>query len=122
MATRAASMQAPGRDGRAFPFFAAGDYEKAVVAYERAANLDPTHYEAALYTGNTYYALKKYDIAGTWFAKAIAIDKDRETAHRYWADALWKSGKDREAVDKFLDAIIGEPYARAWRGPMVRKT
>lgn len=109
--------QAQAAMDEAFPFFASGDYEKAVAAYEKAANLDPTHYEAALYTGNTYYALKKYEIAGNWFAKAIAIDRDRETAHRYWADALWKSGKDREAVDKFLDAIVGEPYSSAaWRG------
>jgi len=115
--SESSNPQAQAAMDEAFPFFAAGNYEKAVAAYEKAANLDPTHYEAALYTGNTYYALKKYDIAGTWFAKAITIDKDRETAHRYWADALWKSGKDREAIDKFLDAIVGEPYSSAaWRG------
>jgi len=72
----------------AFPAFAAGNYKKAVVAYEKAATLDPTHYEAALYTGNTFYALKDYDKAGVWFAKAIAIDPNREIAHRYWGDAL----------------------------------
>ncbi len=101
----------------AFPAFASGDYAKAVIAYEKAATLDPVHYEAALYTGNTYFALKNYDKAGVWFAKAIVIDPHRETAHRYWADGLWKSGKDKEAVDKFLDAVIGEPYSNlAWRG------
>ncbi|MDQ3321455.1 MAG: tetratricopeptide repeat protein [Acidobacteriota bacterium] len=101
----------------AFPLFAARDYKKAVVAYERAATLDPTHYEAALYTGNTYYALKDYDKAGIWFAKAIAIDANRETAHRYWGDGLMLSGKNKEAQDKFFDAIIAEPYNNAaWRG------
>ena len=101
----------------AFTAFAARDYEKAVIAYEKAATLDPTHYEAALYTGNTYFALKRYDAAATWFSKAIAIDPNRETAYRYWGDSLWKSGKEPEAVDKFLDAIISEPYSSAaWRG------
>ena len=97
--------------------FAAQSYEKAAAAYEKAATLDPAHYEAALYTGNTYYTLKKHDAAAVWFAKAIAIDRNRETAYRYWADSLWKSGNEKEAVDKFLEAIISEPYSSAaWRG------
>lgn len=97
--------------------FTSGDYEKAVAAYEKAATLDPKWYEAALYTGNTYYAMKDYEKAGVWFAKAIAIDPNRETAYRYWADGLYKSGKEKEAVDKYLDAIIAEPYSNAaWRG------
>lgn len=100
-------------------YFAAGDYQNAVKAYEKAATLDPTIYEAALYTGNTYYALKDYEKAGVWFAKAIAIDPDRETAHRYWADGLANSGRDKEAIDKYLDAILAEPYSSAaWRGLM----
>jgi tetratricopeptide (TPR) repeat protein len=101
----------------AFPAFAARDYEKAAAAYERAATLDPTHYEAALYTGNTYFAMRKHDQAAIWFANAITIDPNRETAHRYWADSLWKSGKETEAVEKFFDAVISEPYSSAaWRG------
>ena len=111
--------QAQAAMDEAFPLFAAGDYKKAVVAYERAATLDPTHYEAALYTGNTFYALKNFDKAGIWFAKAIAIDPNRETAYRYWGDALMLSGKNKEAEDKFFDAIIAEPYiSTAWRGLM----
>ena len=101
----------------AFPMFAAGNYKKAVVAYEKAATLDPSHYEASLYTGNTYYALKDYDKAGIWFAKAITLDPNRETAYRYWADGLFNNGKVNEAVDKYFDAIIAEPYSSsAWRG------
>lgn len=102
---------------KAFEAFAAGDFKKAVVEYEKAANFDPTHYEAALYTGNSYYALKDYDKAGIWFAKAIALDRNRETAHRYWADGLALSGNKKGAVDKYLDAIVAEPYSSsAWRG------
>ena len=97
--------------------FMAKDYKTAVAAYEKAATLDPKWYEAALYTGNTYYAMKDFDKAGIWFAKAIAIDPNRETAYRYWADGLAISGKEKEAVDKYLDAIVAEPYsAAAWRG------
>ena len=102
---------------QAFKAFAAGDFKKAAAEYEKAALLDPTHYEAALYTGNSYYALKNYDKAGIWFAKAVALDQNRETAHRYWADGLALSGNKKGAVDKYLDAIIAEPYSSsAWRG------
>jgi len=101
----------------AFQPFTSGDYKTAVAAYEKAATIDPTWYEASLYTGNTYYAMKDYEKAGIWFAKAIAIDPNRETAHRYWADGLMLSGKEKEAVDKYHDAIIAEPYSSAaWRG------
>ncbi len=93
------------------------EYEKAARDYERAARLDPTLYEAALYTGNTHYALKNWDKAGEWFARAIAIDADRETAHRYWGDALMYNGKREAARDKFFDAIIAEPYSQlVWKG------
>lgn len=101
----------------AFRAFAAGNFKKAAAEYEKAALLDPTHYEAALYTGNSYYALKSYDKAGIWFAKAIALDPNRETAHRYWADGLALSGNKKSAVDKYLDAVVAEPYSSsAWRG------
>ncbi len=101
----------------AFKAFAAGDFKKAAAEYEKAANLDPTHYEAALYTGNSYYSLRNYDKAGIWFAKAIALDPNRETAHRYWADGLALSGNKKGATDKYLDAVVAEPYSSsAWRG------
>ena len=97
--------------------FKAGDYKKAAAEYEKAATLDPSWYEAALYTGNSYYSLKEYDKAGVWFAKAIALDPNRETAYRYWADGLMNGGKSKEAEDKFTDAIVAEPYSSAaWRG------
>jgi tetratricopeptide (TPR) repeat protein len=97
--------------------FASGDYKTAVAAYEKAATLDPKWYEAALYTGDTYYAMKDYDKAGVWFAKAIAIDPNRETAYRYWADGLAVNGKEKEAVERYLEAIVAEPYSSAaWRG------
>lgn len=101
----------------AWSAFSSHDYQKAARDYERAARLDPTLYEAALYTGNSHYALKSWDKAGEWFARAIAIDADKETAYRYWGDALMFDGKQEAARDKFFDAIIAEPYSQmAWRG------
>lgn len=99
--------------------FAAHDYEKAAREYERAAHLDPTLYEAVLYTGDSYYAMKSWDKAFEWFARAVALDPDKETAYRYWGDALMMSGKQEEARDKFFEAIIADPYSQmTWRGLM----
>ena len=109
--------------------FVRGDLEKALVAYKRALELDPRLYEAALYAGDMEFRMghaskesasrkSHFGQAGIWFAKAIAIDPDRETAYRYWGDSLDEEGKTEEARDRFIEAIIAEPYSgnRAYVG------
>ena len=108
--------------------FVRGDLDKALAKYRQALELDPSLYEGALYAGdmefkkgyqstNAQFRSDAFDRAGIWFAKAIAIDPDRETAHRYWGDALEAQGKTAEARDRFIDAIIAEPYnQRAYVG------
>src|SRR2546423_887150 len=103
--------------------FTRGDMDKAIAAYKRALDADPNLYDAALYAGDAEYknAMNSTDaryraehFAATeqWFAKAVAIDPDRETAYRYWGDALDAQGKTNEARDKFVDAIVAQPYTR----------
>ena len=109
------------REGEAA--FVRGDLDKAIAAYKRALESDPQLYDAALYAGDAaykeannstaaQYRSDHFDAAGVWFAKAIAINPDRETAYRYWGDALEAQGKPNDARDKFVDAIVAEPYAR----------
>jgi tetratricopeptide (TPR) repeat protein len=85
--------------------------------------LDPQLYEAALYAGDVEFKKayastdegfrdNHFEQAGVWLAKAIALDADRETAYRYWGDALEAQGKSDEARDRFVDAIVAEPYSR----------
>jgi tetratricopeptide (TPR) repeat protein len=109
------------REGEAA--FVSGDMDKAIAAYKRALESDPHLYDAALYAGDAEFKKAHnstdaqfrsvhFDAAGVWFAKAIAINANRETAYRYWGDALDAQGKTEPARDKFVDAIIAEPYGR----------
>ena len=103
--------------------FVRGDLDKAIAAYKRALELDPKLYDAALYAGDAefkkglnstdpQFRSEHFDAAGVWFAKAIAIDLNREIAYRYWGDALDAQGKANDARDKFIEAIVAEPYSR----------
>jgi len=108
--------------------FARGDLDAALAHYKRALELDPQLYEAALYAGDMYFK-KGYpmtdknaggelmDKAGEWFARAAAINHDRETAYRYWGDALtWQDRRD-DARAKYVEAVVAEPYTRSsWVG------
>lgn len=79
--------------------------------------LEPTNYDAALFIGDVYFKQHVQGSAGEWFARAIQIDPNRETAYRYWADSLLALGRNNEARLKFIDAIVAEPSRqRAWDG------
>jgi tetratricopeptide (TPR) repeat protein len=66
--------------------FESGDLGKALEGYTQALVLDPKLYLAALYGGDTLFKMKQYDKAGDWFAQAILINPNRETA--YWGCPL----------------------------------
>jgi tetratricopeptide (TPR) repeat protein len=100
-----------------------GDLDTALSKYKRAFELDPELYEAPLFAGDMefkkgynstdpQYRSDAFDRAGVWFAKAIAVSANSETAYRYWGDALDAQGKTNEARNKFVDAIVAEPYKR----------
>ncbi len=92
--------------------FAAGKFDDALKAYQKALALDPTSYSAALFIGDVYFNRNEYATALVWFDKAVGIDPNRETAHRYWGDALVKLGRIDEALDQYLLAVVAEPYNR----------
>jgi tetratricopeptide (TPR) repeat protein len=97
--------------------FVRGDFDKAREGYVHALLLDPKNYEAALFIGDVYFKQHINGSAGEWFARAVEIDPNRETAYRYWGDALWDLGKGAEARGKYIQAIIADPYSqRSWVG------
>jgi tetratricopeptide (TPR) repeat protein len=90
--------------------FGRSDWASASSLYIKAAALDPSWYDPALFAGDTYFRMKDGTNAGIWFAKAIAIDPDRETAYRYWGDVLFQAGDPAGAGRKFVEAVVAEPY------------
>jgi tetratricopeptide (TPR) repeat protein len=99
--------------------FVKGDFKKALEAYQKALQLDPNLYEAALFAGDVYYKSDNPQKAAEWFAKAIKIDPNRETAYRYWGDSLAKEGKETEAREKYIDAFVAEPYSKFARANFI---
>ena len=103
------------REGEAA--FARRDLDAAIAAYQHAFLLDPKLYDAPLFIGDSYFTKKDYGNAEAWFAVAVSVNEDRETAYRYWGDALLREGKKDEAHAKYIEAVIAEPYAqRTWVG------
>lgn len=97
--------------------FTKGDMKGAIEGYMKAIVLDPNQYHAALFAGDAYYKQKMMGSAGEWYARAIQINRDIETAYRYWGDALMASGKMDEARTKFIEAVVAEPYRKSsWAG------
>lgn len=105
------------RQGEAF--FVQGELDKALAAYQRALELDPQLYLAALFIGDMYNKKGEPGRAGEWFARAIAINPDRELAYRYWGIGLVKQGKMQEARDKFIESFITEPYNSLARNGLI---
>ncbi|HEY6846355.1 MAG TPA: hypothetical protein VI320_09105 [Terracidiphilus sp.] len=91
--------------------FGRSDWTAALPLYTQAAGLDSNWYSPALFAGDTYFRMKDGLNAGIWFAKAIAIDPSRETAYRYWGDALFRAGDRDGAREKFVEAVVAEPYS-----------
>jgi tetratricopeptide (TPR) repeat protein len=112
-----AGPTSPGLDAfqRAEKAFSTGDLPGALKLYEESAAADPKFYEAPLEAGDTEFKRGNYAEAGTWFARAIAINPTRETAYRYWGDSSMKAGDPKQAEGKYIDAIVAEPYARTPR-------
>ena len=99
--------------------FAKGDYDAALLQYQKALVLDPKEYDAALYMGDVYYKKGSHEDAGRWYLRAVEINPNRETAYRYWGDDLMAQGRANDAKTKFVQAIVAAPYdKRSWMGLM----
>lgn len=91
---------------------ARGDLDQARKGYLHVLELDPKNYDATVYVGDVYFSEHAYNSAAEWFEKAIQIDPNQETAYRYWGDALAAADKNDAAREKYINAVVAQPYTR----------
>ena len=91
-------------------FFSQGRFDDALKNYQKALQLDPKLYMAALFSGDVYKERGDFQQAEVWYQKAIEIDPNRETAYRYSATPLMQQKKYDQARDRYVEAYITEPY------------
>src|SRR6266566_378890 len=101
-------------------FFAQGKLDQALSSYQKALELDPKLYHAALFAGDVFIQKEDFAQADIWYQRAIAIDPNRETAYRYSATPLMKQGKTELARDRYIEAFITEPYNKFARAGLVQ--
>jgi tetratricopeptide (TPR) repeat protein len=101
-------------------FFSQGKLDEALSNYQKALELDPKLYHAALFAGDVF--IQKGDLVQgqAWYERAIAIDPNRETAYRYSATPLMKQGKTEAARNRYIEAFITEPYNKFARAGLVQ--
>jgi tetratricopeptide (TPR) repeat protein len=90
--------------------FAQSEYDKAIKKFEKALELDPSIYQAAISAGDSYTARGKWAKAEEWYQRAIKINPNRETAYRYSGTPLMKQNKYDAALERYIEAYITEPY------------
>jgi tetratricopeptide (TPR) repeat protein len=78
------------------------DYEKAAEAYERAARIAPTSFDAHYYLGLMRQYLRQSDAAVQAYLYALAIEPNNMDANHHLASCYLQMGRPAEAV----------PYAR----------
>jgi tetratricopeptide (TPR) repeat protein len=105
-----ANIQANDLMNGAEALFAQGKLDEALLGYQRALELDPKLYHAALFSGDVFTQKGDFPNAEIWYQKAIAIDPNKETAYRYSATPFMKQKKYDVARDRYVEAYIAEPY------------
>jgi tetratricopeptide (TPR) repeat protein len=101
-------------------FFAQGKLDQALNDYQKALELDPKLYHAALFAGDVFIQKGDFAQSEVWYNRAIAIDPNRETAYRYSATPLMRQGKTEAARDRYVEAFITEPYNQFARAGLIQ--
>jgi tetratricopeptide (TPR) repeat protein len=101
-------------------FFSQGKLDEALESYQKALQLDPKLYEAALFSGDVFMHREDWAQAEVWYQKAIAINPNREIAYRYSATPFMKQHKYEQARDRYIEAYITEPYSKFARSGILQ--
>jgi tetratricopeptide (TPR) repeat protein len=80
-----------------YRYLKAGDYKKAIKAFETVLKENPSHALAYSNMGYSYRKLKQYDKALELYGKALMLDPKLAEAHEYMGEAYLEMGNIEEA-------------------------
>ncbi len=112
--------KAPGKarayKGIGFEYEKAGDFKKALEAYQRAIELHPSYDEVYYNMANIYIEQKKFDLAMAMFDRAIEIKANYAMAYHNRALLYAMIGENDKAIHDLDKAIALRPdYTLAYR-------
>lgn len=90
-------------------YFEAGEYEKALLDFRKAAELSPGHPETYLFIGRSLFKLGEKEEAIAAYKQALEYDPNSADAYNGLGYAYYAQGKPSNAVDAFLMAIRLNP-------------
>lgn len=81
-------------------------YEHALIAYEQALHIDPTHAVAAYNKGLVLYDLKRYEEALEAYDQALRVDPSNAEIHTSKSKVLTELKRYKEAVESYEQAVL----------------
>jgi len=82
---------------KGYGYLKAGDYKKAIQAFESVLKEHPSHALAYSNMGYSYRKLRQYEQAIALYTKALLIDPKLAEAHEYMGEAYLEMGNSTEA-------------------------
>jgi Flp pilus assembly protein TadD len=86
------------------------EFSKAIQAYQRVIELDPTYVEAYNDLGIIYQELGDFDKAYDAYRKCLQINPRYEKAHNNLGILLYLKGRYEESIQSFQKALSINPY------------
>ena len=96
----------------------AKQYEKALVAFERALRLDRKYARAYRNKGDALYELERYTEALNAYTLALDLDPTSVRTHENMANTLYHLGQHNASLDAYNCAFqrTSTPTSQLWRG------
>ncbi len=101
-------------------YFASGDREAAVAAYERAVTLSGRNAYTWYSLGRAYQTLERWEEAASAYAEAVALEPQNAGLHATLAYAYEQAGKREDALAEYQAALALEPNHPEWQEAVER--
>ena len=89
--------------------FEAGDYERALAAFNKAIDIENDNIDQYFNLAATYLQLNRFEDAIATYDEIIALDHDNEKAYRFRAVAYKELNQFEEAIAKLDQSVSVDP-------------